>query len=507
MVSTAPRRHLPVVSTAALKLLRGLPVIVAAAVLPMASVAQQPDSLATLKRHPTGLVTVVKAPYLLWLTASEVTVMWETSAPEPATLTVTPAAAGAPTSVAISPATVVAQAKCTGLSAGTRYTFSVDTSSQNLGTGAFLTDSPGPRPITIGVLGDTQAVPANTLVNATHMMAHNPELVIHVGDAMDNGTDLSQWTSQLFTPLRNTLRFAPMYEAFGNHEANSPNIRTYLPYPETMTGSPVESRGHYYTFSRGNAFFINLDSQYAFTPGSPQYVWFTQVLASSAFKSSTWRVLSCHYPAYSDGWEGYDGDGNMRAYLVPLMEQNGIDLYMKGHTHTYERGYLNGVMHIINGGGAAGGETWGRNWPFITHCAFILQYSIIKINGNKLEFECYNFSDKLYDHFTLEKGVSFTLPGAPVFVRQPRSGPAGEQTVTLKYPPGGTGRYRYRIAIKERLSEDGFWPTTPVMYDAGQEITLPVKFKASGTYHVMAEALDAQYRASAWVDSQAVTIN
>jgi predicted phosphodiesterase len=465
--------------------------------------------LAGLVSGAQSAVTIVKAPYLLWVTGTDVIFMWETSPAVNARVTITPEAGGTPILVDVTPTSTVAQAGYSGLTPGTRYLFSVSTTAspiQALGSGAFLTDSPGPRPMTFGVLGDTQELAANFLINNTRLMEHNPELILHVGDLMTNGTDASQWNTQLCTPGRDMLRFAPMYTSFGNHEANSPNIRTFLPYPETMTGNPVDSRGHYFTAQRGNAFFIMLDSQYAITPGSPQYVWVVNVMASTAFKSATWKILCCHYPAYSDGWQGYDGDYNMRTYLVPLMEQNGVDLYMKGHTHAYERGYLNGVTHIINGGGAAGNETWGRNWPFITRFALILQYSIIKINGDKLEFSCYDFGNKLYDRFTLQKGVPFTLPGAPVFVRGPKSKPVGVQTVTLKYPAGGSQRFRYRVAIDERRAEDGFWEATPIMYDARQEITLPVNFKVPGTYHVIAQALDAQYRASDWVKSEAVTI-
>ena len=465
--------------------------------------------LCTLSSAFGQTVTVIKAPYLLWVTGTEAIIMWETSAARQARVTITPEGGGTPIVVDVTPTTAVAQANCTGLAPGTRYTFSVKTTgspTQTLGTGGFLTDSPGPREMTFGVLGDTQELAANFLINNTRMMKHKPELILHVGDLMTNGTDANQWNTQLFTPGKDMLRFAPMYVSFGNHEANSPNIRKYLPYPETMTGNPVDSRGHWYTASRGNAFIIFLDSQYAFTPGSPQYIWFNGVLASSAFRNATWKILLCHYPAYSDGWEGYDGDSNMRNYLVPLMEQHGIDLYMKGHTHSYERGYLNGVTHIINGGGAAGNETWGRNWPFIVRYDLILQYSIIQINGDKLEFKCYDFGNKLYDKFTLQKGLPFTLPGAPVIVRGPKSGPAGKQTITLKYPNGEDGRFRYRIGIEERRSEDGFWAPTQIMYKAGQEITLPVDFKSAGTYHVIAQALDAQYRASDWVRSEAIVI-
>jgi hypothetical protein len=241
-------------------------------------------------------------------------------------------------------------------------------------------------------------------------------------------------------------------------------------------------------------------------PGSAQHNWLVQTLARAEVKGATWRIAYSHKPGYTVGWSGYTGESVIRDSILPLLSQNGFDIWISGHTHSYERGLKNGIVQIINGGGAGGNEDFGRNVMHIVRFGLIYEYSIAKIDGDTLEWSCYDNGDFLFDRFTLKKGVPRDIPGQPVFKRQPQSGRVGKQMVRLTYPDGGTGRFFYRVAVKERISEDGYWEPTPVMYRADREISIPVNFRGAGTYHVIAQALDADGRATAWTESDAVTI-
>lgn len=458
-----------------------------------------------LPARAQSTVNVVKYPYLLWVTETGATVMWETDTAAAATVTFSPPS-GSATVVNVPATDTVEKAIATSLTRATRYTYSVDIPGKHLGDGAFTTDDHTATKVTFGVIGDNRTNPANFLNLNTRMMRRNPELIINVGDVVTSGPVVSQWNTEFFTPSKDVFRFAPCYVSIGNHEGNTPLFRRFLPYPETITGNPVESRGHYFAHYRGNCAFVAFDDYYSLAPGSPQYVWLQQTLASPAYQNAKWKFAYCHEPAYSDGWPGYDGTPDVRNYIVPLLEKAGVDAFFNGHTHSYERAIVNNVVHMINGGGGAGDESWGRNWPQTVKYGLILQYSTVQVDGDNMTVTCYDDSNKVFDRLTLRKGDARTLPGAPVFVRPPVSGHTGRQMVTLKYPSGSGQRYRYRVAIKERTTEDGFWEPTIVMYDPAVAISLPVDFKVPGTYHVMAQALDAQYLASGWVESGAITI-
>jgi len=45
-----------------------------------------------------------------------------------------------------------------------------------------------------------------------------PELVVNVGDMVENGTISGQWGPQFFTPAHDLMTSTPMLPAFGNHE-------------------------------------------------------------------------------------------------------------------------------------------------------------------------------------------------------------------------------------------------------------------------------------------------
>ncbi|HEY3265731.1 MAG TPA: metallophosphoesterase [Armatimonadota bacterium] len=464
-----------------------------------------PAFLFALAACRCGAATVVKGPYLLWVTDHTAIVMWETTAPTAARVTFTPPTGAAQTVDVLATATVE-QARIDTLTAGTRYTFTVDAGAQRLGDGAFLTDRREAYPITFAVVGDNQSYPDRFLNINRRLMKRNPEFVINTGDITGDGNNFSLWSTEFFTPSKDVLRFAPCYVSIGNHEANSPDFRRFLPYPETVTATPVESRGHYYSFLRGNMAFLVCDAEWDMSPGSAQYQWMESTLSSAAFQQATWRVAYCHQPAYSVGWEGYDGTPAVRNYAFPMFQKYGVSMFFSGHTHDYERTIIGDIVHVINGGAAGGNENWGRNWLQSVRYANIFFYLIVKVNGDKLEVSCYDNGDRLVDRYSIQKGKSLTLPGAPQIVRGPKTGARGRQYITLKYPAGGTGRYRYRVAVEERKSEDGFWEATPVMYPADQEVTVPVDVNGAGTYHIIAQALDAQYWPSAWTESAAFSV-
>jgi predicted phosphodiesterase len=70
--------------------------------------------------------------------------------------------------------------------------------------------------------------------------------------------------------------------------------------------------------------------------------WLQQDLAQN---NQDWTIVSFHQAPYSKG--SHDSDDiweffmkGMRKYLLPIMDQGGVDLVLSGHSHNYERSYL-----------------------------------------------------------------------------------------------------------------------------------------------------------------------
>ena len=159
-----------------------------------------------------------------------------------------------------------------------------------------------------------------------------PNFVVHVGDIVDDGNRLTDWTEHFFPGGNILMSKTSMYTALGNHENDSDYYYQYFHNP------PPE---YYYTFYYGNAQFFIVDTNRDVTEGSEQYTWLEWELAKS---TATWKFVLHHHPPYSseendhgDGWKEKSTQGTHARNLVPLYEQYGVDFNLFGHTHVYER--------------------------------------------------------------------------------------------------------------------------------------------------------------------------
>jgi acid phosphatase type 7 len=118
--------------------------------------------------------------------------------------------------------------------------------------------------------------------------------------------------------------------------------------PTPDDGLMLSSR-FYYSFDVGNAHFVVLDpwktwweqnTDPAHLPWQQQKAWLENDLATTL---QHWKIVINHFPLYCDG--NYDSDDNaplavLRQELVPIMDRFGVDLFIAGHDHTYQRTYL-----------------------------------------------------------------------------------------------------------------------------------------------------------------------
>jgi acid phosphatase len=77
--------------------------------------------------------------------------------------------------------------------------------------------------------------------------------------------------------------------------------------------------------------------------------WLRTVLARS---TAPWKVVVGHHPIYSSGF--YGNDPGLQAKLAALMRKHGVQLYINGHEHNYERSVpIDGITYLVVGGGGA----------------------------------------------------------------------------------------------------------------------------------------------------------
>ncbi|MBI5524735.1 MAG: metallophosphoesterase family protein [Deltaproteobacteria bacterium] len=310
----------------------------------------------------------VKGPYLMYTSQTSVVVMWETPEAAGSTVEYGPtealgsSVAGTEKGPEAGDEGTVHELSVTGLLPGAEYFYRAGDATAWSAVHRFRTAAPQATPFRFAALADTQSHPEVHSRLIPLIAAWGPSFVVHAGDEIGDGSSAAGWQTEFFDVIRPLAHRIPYFVAVGNHEKDHDLFYRFVSYPTEQES--------YYTFTWGDVFFVAIDSnKYIFGTLDPQHAWIDEQLKTPEAKAAKWRVAAFHEPAYSESWGGCTFEGNpaIRSALIPLLEQSGINLIINGHTHEYERGYLNGVYHVITGGGGGGLETdWCTDWPHIT---------------------------------------------------------------------------------------------------------------------------------------------
>jgi predicted phosphodiesterase len=271
------------------------------------------------------------------------------------------------------------------------------------------------EPIVCIVFGDTQRNPS-LLEHFAGMFAKEcPSFLLHIGDLVESGHNKKCWTDEFFYPLRDLLRFYPLYPVLGNHEGNTPFYYQYFDLPEPEW---------FYTQKKGNALFVFVNTNLDILPGSKQYQMLEKTLALS---DEQWKIVIHHHPVYvSSGY--YDlmtqkvstGDPNL-PHLRTLYDTYGVDVVYNGHIHNYERtmpiyqgriDIAKGVTYITAGGGGGRLDDTpiSRTW-FMAEAKSKHHYIKMKIWDRTLSVYAIDSTGITFDHWEKVKNkVDLSVP-------------------------------------------------------------------------------------------------
>jgi hypothetical protein len=185
--------------------------------------------------------------------------------------------------------------------------------------------TPG-TPFTVVVVGDGASGETNS-TNVTNLIAaHNPNLLIYVGDVYEKGspTEFYNWygtSASYFGRFRSITN-----PTVGNHEYSIGNAPGYFDYWNNVP--------NYYSYNAGGWHFISLNSNSAFVPVQPtsaQYRWLEADLAANVGRCT---IAYYHHPLFNLGPEG---SKTSMLDMWNLMAQHGVDIVLNGHDHDYQR--------------------------------------------------------------------------------------------------------------------------------------------------------------------------
>ncbi len=242
----------------------------------------------------------------------------------------------------------------TGLFAGTRYYYTVDTLSPS-GEYYFETAPPSgkKRKTRIWVISDfgQSNVGDNPARDKTierwrifNDESYHADLVLSLGDQTEDDLQ-EQLTQSYFGQLEPVLVNSPLYTIEGNHDDHDNFVNYYATFstPEhgQAGGYPSESRD-YYSFDYGNIHVVGLSTEIDDINGA-QLSWLKNDLQNLNRDSTDWLIACLHRPFHSGGYHTTDESSTaqkQRDYWLTELEKYGVDLVLQGHNAIYERSFL-----------------------------------------------------------------------------------------------------------------------------------------------------------------------
>ena len=265
-----------------------------------------------------------------------------------------------------------------GLTPSTVYTYNCG------GPTSFTFTSPksrGALPVTVGIVADLGAYSnrddhgdGNQTIEALIDAAKQGSLdaIVHAGDIAYTSGNQPVW-DRYFREVEAAAAIVPYQVAPGNHEsyANFSGYRhrfamaslnnSEIAVDEGITGSGPNGMGVnnlVHAFTVGAVGFVALSTEkYAdFTPGSTTHALVEDALAGFAVArvaandvTVQWIVVFTHHPLYCSTNDENDCERvcaeSTRPNLHSLLAKYGVDMYVAGHLHNYERSYPIGDMN------------------------------------------------------------------------------------------------------------------------------------------------------------------
>jgi 3',5'-cyclic AMP phosphodiesterase CpdA len=242
------------------------------------------------------------------------------------------------------------------------------------------------------VLGDNRSGDDVYKKLVSMVMERKPELVVNTGDMIAKPGDKEQW--EKFWAMSRSVT-VPYFLAVGNHDAH-PKV----PFSERTYKEQVDLPGNelYYSFIAGNSLFVVLDSfldDHERRINGEQLKWLEGVLLNSGKKH---KFVFLHHPLYTEPGKGRHSGDCLDEYpadrdrLEALFVKAKVDAVFSGHEHFYQRKTVDGITHIITGGGGA--PVYGKDED-----GAFYHYLLVTVDGEKVSGEVVDINGKIRDRF------------------------------------------------------------------------------------------------------------
>lgn len=430
-------------------------------------------SIATSAQTQSETSLIIRGPYLQKATSSSMIIRWRTIEPSISTINYGLSANNLDQSMADNKMKTEHELEITDLNPNTVYYYEIENAQSdnvNLHKNLYFKTYPTigtETPLRAWILGDCGTANQNQrkVRDAYYGYTANNEhtdMILFLGDnAYNDGTD-KQYQKAIFENMyEEKLKNTVAWSCLGNHDGHSAESDSQTgPYYDIFSfpklgesGGVASGTEAYYSFDYGNIHFIVLESyETDKSVDGAMYNWCENDIQNT---TAEWIVALWHHPPYTKGSHNSDRESaliKMRLYFLPLLEANGVDLVLSGHSHSYERSHLiNGhygkantfdpATHIVNNGAGNGkidqdgaylkditGPNEDKGAVYITtgssgkvsggsldHPAMYYSVSelgscLLEIEGNQMDIKFIRENGIVEDYFSIQKTQSNDLP-------------------------------------------------------------------------------------------------
>lgn len=263
----------------------------------------------------------------------------------------------------------------------------------------------------------------NALVKKSWERHRDAQLVVNVGDLVDNGESAAQWKAW-FNSMEDMTSEIPLAPLMGNHETYDLNWKirkplAYLNYFSLPSNGVEEFQNHFYSFDFGPVHFVMLDTQFKeeeeFWPHlkEVELAWLREDLSKT---DKEWKIVVMHKDVltYSNTKSHRPaGINDLGKAFMPIFEEYGVDAVFSGHYHTYRRrGHIKDFVHHEEGPlyvitGVAGDVRYPRLWldhyldVFVAPQPETANYVVLEIEKEKLKLSAYLPDGSVLDSYEM----------------------------------------------------------------------------------------------------------
>lgn len=322
----------------------------------------------------------------------------------------------------------VHEATLTGLSPDTVYQYKIFTNSLDITPGGSInvrTAKPAnSTSFRFAAFGDSGQGNQAQLDVAERLLQIEPDVVVHTGDVVYDKSTYTNYEERHFQVYADLIKSVWLAPSPGNHDTDYNGGQSYVDVfmnPTNGAADPIE-REMYYSFDYANAHFTVITPEVAFGSSSDQYQWLVNDLANT---HQFWKFVVFHVPPYyTDETQAFRKNGTVASTLVPLFQQNNVDVVFSGDVHFYERFQplkdeqlatiaQGGIVYVVTGGGGAGlRESGVPPWNALSGGkAKLFHLTMLDVNGCQAQLSAvvkteagdpFDSSD-IFDAYTLDR--------------------------------------------------------------------------------------------------------